>query len=170
MSSQAHILHQLKDLQFYGLIISISFNASKMNAKVNIFTSTEIQLSWIYCNTERWTYVLGLYFNNFSLQHHPLRLHQHHLVGFIIIYTLEHIVFSIFYTIIVQTRVPLCSTAIWNSTFSTLAGAISNPGPTSTLLSSPYDMTFDGSGNMYVADYNNHRIQQFSLGIYQRIY
>ncbi|CAF2697913.1 unnamed protein product [Rotaria sp. Silwood2] len=63
-----------------------------------------------------------------------------------------------------QTTVPLCSTASWNSSFTTIAGAISNPGSTSTLFSSPYDMTFDGYQNMYVADNNNHRIQRLPAG------
>ncbi|CAF4729948.1 unnamed protein product [Rotaria sp. Silwood1] len=63
-----------------------------------------------------------------------------------------------------QTQVPLCPTARWNSSYTTIAGAISNPGSTSTLFSSPYDTYFDGYQNMYVADYNNHRIQLFPAG------
>ncbi|CAF4418590.1 unnamed protein product, partial [Rotaria socialis] len=64
-----------------------------------------------------------------------------------------------------QAIVPLCVTAIWNQTSSTLAGSISAAGSTSTLLSSPYDMDFDEYGNMYVVDFNNHRIQKYPLGI-----
>ncbi|CAF4801656.1 unnamed protein product, partial [Rotaria socialis] len=45
-----------------------------------------------------------------------------------------------------QNRIPLCSTAIWNATATTVVGAISNAGSTSTLLSSPYDVQFDGYG------------------------
>lgn len=60
--------------------------------------------------------------------------------------------------------VPLCATAVWNQTFSIVAGATSNAGSTSTLLSSPYDMSFDGYRNMYVADYTNNRIQLFPEG------
>ncbi|CAF0947181.1 unnamed protein product [Rotaria sordida] len=63
-----------------------------------------------------------------------------------------------------QTQIPLCSTAIWNSTFTTVAGSTSTVGSTSTLLSSPYGMTFDGYGYIYVVDYNNHRIQRFQQG------
>ena len=69
-----------------------------------------------------------------------------------------------------QARVAICSTAVWNSSFSTLAGAISTVGSTTTLLSSPYDVTFDGYQNMYVADYNNHRIQKFSSGIHSILF
>ncbi|CAF1562543.1 unnamed protein product, partial [Rotaria magnacalcarata] len=63
-----------------------------------------------------------------------------------------------------QSRIPLCSTAVWNATATTVAGAISSAGSTSTLLSSPYDVQFDGYGYMYVVDYNNHRIQRFQSG------
>ncbi|CAF5031402.1 unnamed protein product, partial [Rotaria sp. Silwood1] len=63
-----------------------------------------------------------------------------------------------------QTRVPLCATAIWNSSFTMVAGSTSSPGSTSTLLSSPYGLTFDGYGYMYVIDYGNHRIQRFQQG------
>ncbi|CAF1082804.1 unnamed protein product [Rotaria sordida] len=63
-----------------------------------------------------------------------------------------------------QTAIPVCQTAIWNQTFTILAGTTSNIGSTPTLLYYPYDVTFDGYGNMYVADYYNHRIQRFSPG------
>ncbi|CAF4877138.1 unnamed protein product, partial [Rotaria socialis] len=35
---------------------------------------------------------------------------------------------------------------------------------TSTLLYNPYDVQFDGYGNMYVVDCSNHRIQRFPSG------
>lgn len=60
---------------------------------------------------------------------------------------------------------PLCATAAWNATFSVVAGATSTSGSTGTLLSYPYDVTFDGYRNMYVVDQNNHRIQRFRPGI-----
>ncbi|CAF5148309.1 unnamed protein product, partial [Rotaria sp. Silwood1] len=63
-----------------------------------------------------------------------------------------------------QTQVSLCPTARWNSSYTTIAGAISNAGSTPTLFSSPYDTYFDGYQNMYVADCNNHRIQLFPAG------
>ncbi len=59
---------------------------------------------------------------------------------------------------------PLCATAVWNQTVSIVAGATSNAGSTTTLLSSPYHLGFDGYRNMYVVDYGNHRVQQFPAG------
>ena len=38
------------------------------------------------------------------------------------------------------------------------------PGNNSNQLYEPYDVTFDSTGNMYVADYRNHRIQFFRSG------
>ncbi len=72
----------------------------------------------------------------------------------------------IYFNEIAQASVPLCSTASWNQTFTTVAGSISTAGSTSTLFSSPYDVALDGYRNMYVVDYNNHRIQQFPPGKY----
>ena len=60
--------------------------------------------------------------------------------------------------------VPVCPTAVWNSSFVTVSGALSNAGSTATLVSAPYDVTFDTYRNMYVADYNNHRIQMYRFG------
>ena len=60
--------------------------------------------------------------------------------------------------------VPVCPTAVWNQTATIIAGATSNPGSTSTLLSAPYDMDFDVHGNMYVVDHNNDRIQRILRG------
>ena len=62
--------------------------------------------------------------------------------------------------------VSLCQTATWNSTFTQLAGGTAYAGSTPYLLSSPYDVTIDTYQNIFVVDYNNHRIQQFSPGIY----
>lgn len=66
--------------------------------------------------------------------------------------------------IIALSQIPLCQTAIWNNSFTIVAGATSSAGATTTLLSSPYDVSFDVYGYMYVADYNNHRIQKFQSG------
>ena len=71
---------------------------------------------------------------------------------------------SILSCLLVPTTAPLCATAVWNQTFTIAAGATSNAGSTATLLSTPYNVAFDGYLNMYVADFGNHRIQQFPLG------
>ncbi|CAF4602830.1 unnamed protein product, partial [Rotaria socialis] len=63
-----------------------------------------------------------------------------------------------------QTARPVCQTAVWNQTYSTLAGSMGTAGSTSTLLYYPYDVQFDGYGNMYVVDHYNHRIQRFPSG------
>lgn len=47
-----------------------------------------------------------------------------------------------------------------------VTGSTGTTGSTSTLLSSPYDIIFDGYGYYYVADFNNHRIQRFRPGFY----
>ncbi len=72
------------------------------------------------------------------------------------------IIYSFF---IAQAIVQVCATASWNQTYTTLAGSQSTSGSTSTLLSYPSDISFDGYRNMYVADNNNHRIQRFPPGI-----
>ena len=71
---------------------------------------------------------------------------------------------------IVQTALPLCQTAIWNSTFTMVVGSTGTTGTTATLLSSPYDVAFDGFGFMYVADFNNHRIQRYRQGFLSIIF
>ncbi len=76
-------------------------------------------------------------------------------------------IFLLFFYKIAQTSIPLCATAVWNSSVTVLAGSTSNAGSTPTFLSSPNDVTYDGYGNMYVVDTNNHRVQQFSPGIYR---
>ncbi|CAF5126654.1 unnamed protein product, partial [Rotaria socialis] len=48
-----------------------------------------------------------------------------------------------------QTTIPVCQTAFWNQTYSILAGSMGTTGTTSTLLYNPYDVQFDGYGNMY---------------------
>lgn len=58
----------------------------------------------------------------------------------------------------------VCSTAVWNQTFTILAGSTGNAGSSATLLSSPYNSYIDAYGNTYVADYTNHRIQYFPRG------
>lgn len=64
-----------------------------------------------------------------------------------------------------QAVVPVCTTAIWNQTFTNIAGALSTSGSTATLFAYPYDIGFDGYRNMYVVDQNNNRIQRFPPGI-----
>lgn len=60
---------------------------------------------------------------------------------------------------------PVCPTAIWNQTFSVIAGSSGNAGSTSTLLYTPHHIYIDTYGNLYVADCDNHRIQKFPRGI-----
>ena len=59
---------------------------------------------------------------------------------------------------------PVCSTAVWNQTANVLAGSNANAGATATLLNRPYGTAIDAYGNLFVADYNNHRIQYFARG------
>ena len=68
------------------------------------------------------------------------------------------------YNWLAQASIPLCLTAVFNQTFTTLAGSMSTAGSTSTLLNLPYDVEFDGYRNLYVVDRNNHRIQRFAAG------
>ena len=63
-----------------------------------------------------------------------------------------------------MSTIPLCSTAVWNSTSTIVAGSTSTAGSSSTLLYDPYDVAFDGYRNLYVVDYFNHRIQRFRPG------
>lgn len=72
-------------------------------------------------------------------------------------------------TILAQAVVPICATAVWNQTFSTLAGSLGNPGATTTLLNRPIDIGFDSQRNMYIVDLNNHRVQRFSPGYHKNI-
>ena len=65
---------------------------------------------------------------------------------------------------IAQAMVQVCSTAVWNDTFSTIVGSSGTAGSTPTLLSSPSDVGFDGARNMYVVDMGNHRIQMYQPG------
>lgn len=58
----------------------------------------------------------------------------------------------------------LCPTAVWNPAFTQIAGGTSFAGSASHLFSSPYDVTVDVYGNVYVADFNNNRIQRFPPG------
>ncbi|CAF1005134.1 unnamed protein product [Rotaria sordida] len=53
---------------------------------------------------------------------------------------------------------------IGNNTAIVLAGTAGISGNTSTLLDTPYGVTFDSTGNMYVADTGNNRIQFFRAG------
>ncbi len=69
------------------------------------------------------------------------------------------------YYYVVQSLIPICSTAIWNATYTILAGSTSNAGSTSTLLYSPYNTFIDIYQYLYVADSTNHRIQRFPRGI-----
>ena len=63
-----------------------------------------------------------------------------------------------------STTASVCPTAVWNQTFSVVAGSSNNRGSSSVLLNNPADMTVDGYFNLYVADSTNHRIQQFRPG------
>lgn len=69
-----------------------------------------------------------------------------------------------YHSIIAQPIIPLCTTAVWNQTFSIVAGATANAGSTSTLLNAPFDISFDAYQNMYIADYYNNRIQRYTQG------
>ncbi|CAF4902345.1 unnamed protein product, partial [Rotaria sp. Silwood1] len=64
----------------------------------------------------------------------------------------------------IQVSTPLCSTAVWNSSVTLIVGATGTSGNSPTFVSSPYDVTFDKYQQMYVADYGNHRIQQYTFG------
>jgi len=70
------------------------------------------------------------------------------------------------YLLIVPTTTPLCPTAVWNQSLSIVAGSTGTYGSTATLLYTPYDVALDGYRNVYVVDYNNHRIQKYSPGKY----
>ena len=52
----------------------------------------------------------------------------------------------------------------WNSTGVTVAGITGSPGRTNTHLNFPYGITVDYANNLYIADYNNHRIQKYLFG------
>ena len=71
---------------------------------------------------------------------------------------------SKFFLNLAQTVAPLCSTAQWNSSSTLITGSTGSAGNSPTLLSSPYDVTFDKYQNVYVADFTNHRIQQYRYG------
>lgn len=58
----------------------------------------------------------------------------------------------------------MCTPSVWNQTSAIEAGATSTTGVTPYLLYNPYDVSFDGYGNMYVVDTSNHRIQRYAQG------
>lgn len=58
----------------------------------------------------------------------------------------------------------MCPTAIWNQTFTILAGITGSRAATPILLNYPYGLSFDGYQNLFVADTTNHRIQYFLRG------
>ncbi len=62
--------------------------------------------------------------------------------------------------------ISMCPTGTFNQTVNILAGITGSPGSTATLLNGPYDMDFDAYNNLYVVDYNNHRIQRFNQGTF----
>lgn len=66
--------------------------------------------------------------------------------------------------ILAISQVTICPTAVWNQTFRVVAGVTSSFGSTATLLYNPYDVSYDGYQNLYVADTSNHRIQFFRSG------
>lgn len=53
---------------------------------------------------------------------------------------------------------------MWNPTFTQIAGGTSFAGSTQYLFSSPYDLTIDTYGYVYVADCGNNRIQRLPPG------
>ena len=59
---------------------------------------------------------------------------------------------------------PVCPTAVWNQTFTSLAGTSGSAGSSASLLYNPGDLNFDAYLNLYVADTTNHRIQFFPRG------
>ena len=52
----------------------------------------------------------------------------------------------------------------WQSTATTVAGLGSPAGSAFDRLYNPYTIAIDSSDTFYVADYNNHRIQKFTIG------
>lgn len=57
----------------------------------------------------------------------------------------------------------VCPTAVWNSTFQTLAGVSGIASSATTGLYNPFHAVF-GPNTMYVADQYNHRIQKYVGG------
>ncbi|CAF3739234.1 unnamed protein product, partial [Rotaria sp. Silwood1] len=49
----------------------------------------------------------------------------------------------------------------WNSTSSTIVGITSSSGSASNQLYTPYHLTLDSNGSLYVADSDNHRVQKY---------
>ncbi|CAF4921793.1 unnamed protein product, partial [Rotaria sp. Silwood1] len=52
----------------------------------------------------------------------------------------------------------------WNSTGSTIVGITSSSGSASNQLYTPYHLTLDSNDSLYVADYDNHRVQKYLKG------
>ena len=52
----------------------------------------------------------------------------------------------------------------WNSTGITVAGIGGMPGNASNQFNSPTDVILDYANNLYIADYNNHRVQKYLFG------
>ena len=52
----------------------------------------------------------------------------------------------------------------WQSTGTTIAGLGSPAGTALDRLYNPYSIAIDSLNTFYVADYNNHRIQKFTIG------
>ena len=52
----------------------------------------------------------------------------------------------------------------WNSTGITLAGIGGSRGVASNQLDTPSDIALDSSNALYIADFNNHRIQKWMVG------
>lgn len=68
------------------------------------------------------------------------------------------------YLIISAQVTGVCSTAVWNSTFRTLAGISGIAASTATTLNNPYRAIYDANNTLIVADQNNNRIQKFFGG------
>ena len=52
----------------------------------------------------------------------------------------------------------------WNSTGITIAGSSGIPGNTSDRLDTPFDVTFDRAGDLYIVDRMNYRVQKYTTG------
>ncbi len=44
-----------------------------------------------------------------------------------------------------------------------VAGGNNGRGARANQLTKPYDLSFDRQNNLYVVDYNNHRVQKFNI-------
>lgn len=52
----------------------------------------------------------------------------------------------------------------WNSTGTTVAGITNSIGANASQVYGPYGLAWDSSGDLYIADYINNRIQKWIIG------